>query len=493
VREGIIKYLRTDGSVGQISPQQLQQMDKLGIGVNAAVLSHFKTFPAPNDPTMGDGLNSSGFRFLAPNKSKQDTYVTRLDYVIDSAARHTLFARGNLQNDHFGGVPQFPGDPPQSVFLDNSKGMALGYNVILTSRLTGTFRYGLTRIGRESTGLQSRSMVYFRELDDRYPTSRGASRIAPTHSLSADFSWTKSSHTVQTGFVMRRIQIKRSSSERSFDDVGADFTEMNDNEYYYALIPDLDDNYRSPLGAALAWTMGVLPTGAAQYNFDISGNMLPKGAPVARNFRAREYEMYIQDTWRATRAFTVTGGLRWSLMPPFYEANGAQTTIVPSINEYFHTRAAYANAGIPSYKAGLLSYVPRDSPQGAPLYPYHKKNFAPRLALAYSPQSTGGWKGRLFGGPGKTSIRLGWGMLYDMFGSGLARWSDETSPGFSYRFQTPGTAYSSATAPRFTGVFNLPGEILPPPPKPGWPRLSRRGQAPLSVGRWTTSCCLPIR
>ena len=475
VREGVIKYLRTDGGVGQIFPDQLRQMDKLGLGPNTKVLEYFRSFPAPNDSTIGDGLNSAGFRFSTPQKSRENTYVTRWDWVMDSASKHTLFFRGNLQDDRDDGVPQFPGDPPQSSGLDNSRGAALGYNVILSPDLMGTFRYGLTRISREYTGLQTQSMISFRGLDDRYPTSTGGSRIAPTHTLAGDLSWTKGAHNLQFGAVMRRNQIKRRGADRSFDEVMADYTELSDIEDYYNLLPDLADGYRSPLGGALAWVLGVLPTGAAQYNFDINGKMLGKGDPVVRDFRSNEYELYIQDTWRATRALTVSAGVRWSLMPPFYEANGAQTTIIPGLNEYFHKRAAYANAGIPSYKAGLLSYVPRDSPQGKPLYPFHKKDVAPRIGLAFSPQSTDGWKGKLFGGPGKTSIRLGWGMLYDLFGSGLARWADETSPGFSYRFQTPGTAYSSETAPRFTGVFNLPSEILPPPPKPGWPQTLEEG------------------
>ena len=43
-----------------------------------------------------------------------------------------------------------------------------------------------------------------------------------------------------------------------------------------------------------------------------------------------------------------------------------------------------------------------------------KKNFAPRVGFAYSPNYTEGWLGRLFGEQGKTSIRAGFSMAYDV-------------------------------------------------------------------------------
>ena len=39
------------------------------------------------------------------------------------------------------------------------------------------------------------------------------------------------------------------------------------------------------------------------------------------------------------------------------------------------------------------------------------KSFAPRIGLAWSPSATDGVLGALFGGPGKTSIRAGFGIF----------------------------------------------------------------------------------
>ena len=43
-----------------------------------------------------------------------------------------------------------------------------------------------------------------------------------------------------------------------------------------------------------------------------------------------------------------------------------------------------------------------------------KNNFGPRVGFAYSPDFSGGLLGKIFGEPGKSSIRGGFGMAYDV-------------------------------------------------------------------------------
>src|SRR5260221_13919277 len=46
------------------------------------------------------------------------------------------------------------------------------------------------------------------------------------------------------------------------------------------------------------------------------------------------------------------------------------------------------------------------------LAPTKYNNFGPRLGLAYSPGFSDGVLGKIFGGPGKTSIRAAYGLYY---------------------------------------------------------------------------------
>ena len=159
-------------------------------------------------------------------------------------------------------------------------------------------------------------------------------------------------------------------------------------------------------------------------------------------------------------------------MPPIYEANGQQTTATPSLGEWFYTRANLAAAGLPQSLAGPISYNLANGPLGKDLYPNHLKNFAPRLAVAYSPQGSGGLSKFLFGGPGRTSIRAGWAMFYDLFGQPLAQTYSNSALGFSTSLSNPSSGLTSITAPRFTGFYAIPGGLLPAAPKGGFPQVA---------------------
>jgi hypothetical protein len=189
---------------------------------------------------------------------------------------------------------------------------------------------------------------------------------------------------------------------------------------------------------------------------------------VNRNYLQREYEFYANDSWRFRPDLTVNLGVRYSLAPTIREANGYQVSPTINLHDWWVNRQNLANAGRSQGDAGIVSYILANSQGGAPLYPTQKKNFSPRISLAYSPASSSGLGKFLFGDSGKTSIRAGFGMFYDLFGMGLIRQYDSTAPGLATNFQLPANAIL-ATAPRFTGYTNLPPGLLPAPPKFGFP------------------------
>ncbi|MCS6951602.1 MAG: carboxypeptidase-like regulatory domain-containing protein [Bryobacterales bacterium] len=468
LRQGIVQYNTLAGGVARLTPEDLRRIDPAGIGVNAKVLELFRTYPEPNDFTQGDQLNRVGYRFTAPRKTKEDTYISRLDFILSSG--HNLFWRGNLQNDHAAGVPQFPGDPPRSVTLSNNKGMAVGYNAVFRPNLVGTFRWGLTRQGLETTGIQNRSAISFRGFDDRYAPTRNSTRIIPTYHVTQDFSWIRGSHNIQFGAVQRFIRNRRSNTLSSFHAGTANVSWLRGTGIeFQRAVPDIDPRFGTAYRDAVMAVLGIVSQVTANYNYDIQGNVLPEGAPVKRRFHGEEYEMYLQDTWRVSRGLTVTAGLRYSLFPPVYEADGIQTSAVPALGKWFDMRGALAAQGRSQAEAGNIKWVARNSPEGRPLYPYHKKNFAPRVSLAYSPQSNEGWRRWLFGGPGKTAIRAGFGMFYDLFGQGVMRLVSDNVYGFKATIRNRSGVQTALTAPRFTGLYDLPRDLLPPPPKGGFP------------------------
>src|SRR5262249_53776818 len=128
LKQGIVQYHDANGKVQQITPTQLKTIDAAGIGVSQAALKDLQGFPVGNNSAVGDGLNTTGYLFNAPGHNVQNTYIAKFDWKPDNAGKHSLFVRGNLQNDwannNSTNLPQFPGKDSNSVSLANSKGLA---------------------------------------------------------------------------------------------------------------------------------------------------------------------------------------------------------------------------------------------------------------------------------------------------------------------------------------------------------------------------------
>ena len=67
---------------------------------------------------------------------------------------------------------------------------------------------------------------------------------------------------------------------------------------------------------------------------------MPVGSYVDRNFKANQFEYYLQDSFRVTPKLTVTFGIRHSIAQTPYETNGQQVSPNISMNEWFKTRVA---------------------------------------------------------------------------------------------------------------------------------------------------------
>jgi hypothetical protein len=153
----------------------------------------------------------------------------------------------------------------------------------------------------------------------------------------------------------------------------------------------------------------------------------------AQNEFVRSTALYLfaQDSWKIRPNVTLNYGLRWELNTPIADIGrrvqtfrpGQNTSIfpcqlqadsplaAPPPDGFGTTDCGPGSAGEAVFPSGLV--VPGD--QGIPngLTQTYYKSFAPRVGLAWSPGWKDGALGKLTGGPGKTSIRMGWGMFYN--------------------------------------------------------------------------------
>ena len=481
------------------SPTSVQQIDPLGLGVSSAMSSYMNLFPHGNDPSQGlDGGGTSvanfiGYRFNAPELTFNNIYIARFDYNITADGRKSIFWRGSMQGlrtDIVG--EQFPGGSPSQDLLNNSRGFAVDYQWQINPTMTNSLRYGFTREGIALSGAAGD------EFDIRSFTSsldfgaRLTSHAVPVHEINDDLSKTVGNHTFTMGGAFRIINDHRIDEANSFPSYV-----VNDGYTVGAAYPvqQIEGNPSLPAPsnptaitrAFMMLTAPIAQVTATYFGNPATGAIQPAGTPDLRTFDERSFEVYGQDSWRVRSNLTLVMGLRYGYETPVWEANGFQVAPSFDIMTWFRQRVANMNAGIPSSASPLIDYVPAGKANHQQSwYGPNFLDFAPRLALAYSPNYSSGIGNFLFGGPGKSSLRLGAGIFYDNIGQPIALSSDQTgSPGTSTQeitspnqFCLGGAACTTATptpAPRFGGTCSLTTGCT------GFPDLSTFVSAPTSV------------
>ena len=479
LKQGNIDYLSVGGQRITVPGSELvSRLDGAG-SLNQAALKVLQSYPVANDFTTGDGINTAGYRFNSPVKNRQNTYVAKIDYNLNE--KNHIFLRGQLQNDNLGSAPQFPGQVPNQVDLNNSKGLAAGWDFTPNSRFISSTRYGFTRQGLETSGAGNYVFTTFRGISARNSTVTSSRRFSPTHNFTQDFTWNQGKHTVQFGGSIRVFLNDSLNFANSFFGSTVNSSWMTASGQILSA-PWADANTfgnnritagsRTSFNDAAAAVLGLVTQVTSRYNYrpnpDGSVSALSPGAPVGRRFQGEEAEMYIQDTWKVTRNFTVNAGLRYIYWPPIYEKDGVQTSPNIPLSQWFNTRVANAGNGVAG-GTGLspVSYVLANK-GGRPLYDT-LNNWSPRIGITYSPDAKNGWLKTLFGGPGKSVIRAGFGIYYDVLGAGLASGFDSSALGLATSLNNSSGRQTIAGAPRFTSPFEYPQALVSPAPSASFP------------------------
>jgi hypothetical protein len=123
--------------------------------------------------------------------------------------------------------------------------------------------------------------------------------------------------------------------------------------------------------------------------------------------RSKSVYLFAQDSWKIRSNLTLNYGLRWELNTPLADAGQRVQTFRPG-----QVSTVYPCSSDPSEcPTGLV--VPGDAGIPKGLTQTYYRSFAPRIGVAWSPDARDGFWGKLFGGPGKTSIRAGFGIFYN--------------------------------------------------------------------------------
>ncbi|HEY1759454.1 MAG TPA: carboxypeptidase-like regulatory domain-containing protein [Bryobacteraceae bacterium] len=487
-RSGTLSYVDASGNISTLNSAQVAALDPAHIGFDPDLLSFVnKRYPVANDTSTGDQINTSGYRFNAPYPYKEDNYVLRFDYNLN--ANMKIFAVGHdTRTNGTEAAIQFPGDPETYPFLDKSYTWVVGHSWSLSSNKLNQFEVGETyenynfpntynppgvnqfqTFGGNGSGGAILSAPYARAINAQ-------SRTFPVPLVRDDFSWQKGRHSLTFGGTFKWVSPHNNtildyntptiglggyingltSAQRPADIGGGNATALYDSAFALALAP-----YTSV---------------GATYNYDASGNPVPQGTGAVRDYRYYETEVYVGDAWKVTPNLTLSYGLRWQNYTVPYETHGLEsvdqmgtpggtTSSVDqtTFNNYFSQRMAQSAAGLSgNLSVPLFDYILGGKANHGPsLYHTDNKDFAPRVAFAWSPSFDR-----------KTVFSGGGGIVFDHTVVNAVLYQQTQ---FSYIFeagisQPLGTAANTAATlqqdARFTGISS-------PPPPPAAPTITR--------------------
>ena len=463
--DGVTQVTVAPGNFG-LSPAQFKSIDPAGMGVNPAMIQYMSQLPSGNSPVQGfdNGLAFNGLIFNAPEATLNNVYTARLDYNLTKDGRHALYVRGVL-----GGLKtdlieaNYPGENPTSTLLNNSRGIVAGYTAQLSSSVTNSFHYGFTRLGVSQSGAQG-PLFSVRSFTDIENFSRAFGHQLPVNEFKDDVSWTRGRHTITVGGALRYLRNHRQDETQSFPNF------FVNNGFCQGLCQDAalslssagfpaEDNVTAVTRAMMMLTGSITQVNTVFAADAHTGSVFPQGTEELREFAENDYELYGEDTWRVRNNLTLTLGLRYAYSTPPWETHGQQTAVNVDIHQWLVQREIDQANGIPSDASPLLSWDLAGRANGKPSwFNPNRKDFAPRLAAAWSPGYSDGLLKAIFGGPGKSSLRLGAGIFYDRLGQAMAAETDlQGSPGVFTPLIDGSQQFNFATAPRFSGSCTFSG------------------------------------
>ncbi len=449
-------------------------------GVAPALLDLFRNrYPAPNDFNTGDGINTAGFRFNAPNPLTENTYVARIDFNLSS--KHKLFTRFNFRHeDSINLLQQFPGDPLTGPNVIRDNAWVVGETWTISPRTVNQLILGETRSNLDQPVLFNPSgglveLSFFGgAIATPFQRQSQIGHISPVPTFRDDVTLLRAKHTIQFGVEINPIKV-RSTLTNNFDFI---------QEGLGGSIASLPDSLRpanilqDPGGiAALNWdnfflgALGIINNDQSAITYNRDGSVVPQGTEThRRDYRSNLYAGYVQDTWKVRSNLTLTAGVRYQFAAVPYEVNGLQASFFNTdLNKILQTRLENGLNGIsgPDATPQLTYQLSGKANNAADLYDPDKLNFSPRLALAWNPSFHGGLLGSIFGDR-KTVLRLQGSLIYDQTViNAITNLEDQGNYVFgntvATQFGGGGAVASLQSDPRFNAVNQVPFPVDVPP------------------------------
>ena len=430
------------------------------LGINSLVEQMWnKSEPIGNDPTCSllglgsrcDGVNEIGYKSNVSIPQTSNFGVARLDHDFgskwhfNSSYRYYKLLRATTNQVDVGGA--FPGDTLGSAASLSNRPqvpwfLVAGLTTNVTSNTTNDLHYsflrnywswsdpgGIAQFSQLGANVGGAALEPFGETQNEVlspynvNTQSVRTRFWDGHDnfLRDDWTMLKGNHLLTFGGAYQR---NWDWHERSDNGGGINYqaTYQLGDSVGGGLV---DFGSTNPAGVnSVTWgrdaaaILGVVTD--SQIAYTRAGTDLALNPPLTHALDQSTipyYNVYFSDSWHIKPSLTLTYGLGWTLEMPPTEAEGRQVELVDSsgqqlaIDSYIKQREAAAlNGQVYNPEVGFALVGNTGPGQKYPYNPFYG-SFSPRVAVAWNPNYTDGFLGKVFGG-NKTVVRGGYDRIY---------------------------------------------------------------------------------
>jgi hypothetical protein len=384
-----------------INTYDIAANDPAHLGLDPAIQQYLALTPLPNNFAVGDGLNTAGYTFQAPEQERQVDFTVRIDHNFNS--KNSIFGRwahghqntigdsGNL------GLQPFPNAPNIVNTTRQPRNLAVSWRYTPTSTITNEFVVGMNRFIfnflNPDPNINSNSpFVLNGDFNNSFLTTPRQNGVGNLRALTTiqfvdNLSYVRGKHAFKFGTNIR--------DQRHIDDRGSigNFnanpivffdTDVNLVGSAFNLPNDIDGTQDLPTlqGAInnLLGRVGKIQQGLVARN---ASSFAPAGTHLRDDFRMPEYDFYALDTWKIRPNLTLDFGLRW------------EVKLSPRISNNYLLRPDQP-FGAGAAPSDTLAWT-----HGS-LYKDAWRNFGPSIGIAWDPFKNG-----------KSAVRANYRLAYD--------------------------------------------------------------------------------
>lgn len=501
--------------------------DPRGLGLSPTIAAMFATMPAGNDITLGDGLNTTGYRGTVKTSLKLDSITARGDHKITDKLQ--LMGKYSYQTDFAPNTAQLDIRDPANVaslrsFQRRGDNWVVGLDYTISNDIVNSFRFGWVRNKNDLIGTNPFDVAKLLNLtgtttaggqvgldlgglSEAIDVAAQSARTQIIQDKSIQYSdnlfWSKGSHSFSFGGDIRFLPMSFTHNDQvtfltgpiAAVTAGSNLT-ITDVNRPVACTAALTTNclpttQNANWNTLYAATLGMLDNVSIVGARDGGLQPLPFGSDLVTEANLRYFQFNFQDTWRKSSSLTFTLGLNYGWLPPPTERLDRFAFVTNLASGEIYTAKSYLDAKRTAAEAGQVfnptfGIRPINDSNRDTIFDTDFSNLGPRLAVAWNPSTRGGLLGSLMGNR-RTVLRGGFAIVHDRvnsvtvilpsaFGIGFGQVLNLNAP-FCNASGTPGTGCNAAAAGGNRGLSAF--------------RLGRDGTVPLPAFAGSTSPIVP--